>query len=86
MTPKEKADELIEKFLYQPINFPYIDTVDKQCIGSGYMTYNSAVKCAIIAVDEIIYTTLKIPFKYYEIIYMQVKYLQEVKQQLENEL
>ena len=55
MTPKEKADELIEKFLNQPIHFPYIDTVDKQCIGSGYMTYYSAVKCAIIAVDEIIY-------------------------------
>ena len=54
MTAKEKANELVEKFLTQPINFPYIDTVDKQCIGSGYMTYKSAVSCAIIAVDEIL--------------------------------
>lgn len=54
MTAKEKANDLVEKFLNQTINFPYIDTVDKQCIGSGYMTYKSAVSCAIIAVDEII--------------------------------
>ena len=54
MTEKETAKELIEKYLNQPINFPYIDTVDKQCIGAGYMTYKSAVKCAIIAVDEIL--------------------------------
>ena len=54
MTPKEKANELIEKYLNLPISFPYIDTIDKQCIGSGYMTYNSAVKCAIIKVDGII--------------------------------
>ena len=33
-THKEKANELIEKFLNQPINFPYIDTIDKQCIES----------------------------------------------------
>ena len=54
MTPQEKAKELIEEYLNLPINFPYIDTIDKQCIGSGYMTYYSAVKCAIIAVDEMI--------------------------------
>ena len=54
-TPEQKADELIDKYLNLPINFPDIDTIDKQCIGSGYMTYNSAVKCAIIEVDRIIY-------------------------------
>ena len=54
MTAKEKAKELIDKYLNLPINFPYIDTIDKQCIGSGYMTYYSAVKCAIVAVDEMI--------------------------------
>jgi hypothetical protein len=54
MTPKEKAEELIQKYLNTPINFPYIDTQDGQCIGAGYMTHKSAIQCAIIAVDEIL--------------------------------
>ena len=83
MTPKEKANELIEKYIDLPINFPYIDTVDDLCIGSGYMTYYSAVKCAIIAVDEIFDTLKKIPVEYYEIIYMQTYYWQSVKTELE---
>lgn len=53
MNAKEKANELVEKYLNTIIHFPYIDTEDGNCIGSGYMTHNSAVKCAINAVDEI---------------------------------
>jgi hypothetical protein len=53
MTPKEKAKELVDKFVDQPINFPYIDTGDGQCIGSGYMTHNSAKQCALIACREL---------------------------------
>ena len=66
MTAKEKAKELVEKFLNHPISFPYIDTVDKQCIGSGYMTYKSAVSCAIITVDEIIEELKREPYTNYE--------------------
>ena len=83
MTPKGKADELIEKFLNQPIHFPYIDTVDKQCIGSGYMTYYSAVKCAIIAVDEIIYQIDNID-TYLGNLGEHLYWWQEVKSELEN--
>ena len=54
LTPTQKADELIESLLKTEIDFPYIDTEDGQCIGSGYMTYKSAVKIAIKSVDEII--------------------------------
>ena len=54
MTPKEKAAELVEKYLNTIIHFPYIDTEDGNCIGTGYMTHNSAVRCAINAVDEIL--------------------------------
>jgi hypothetical protein len=55
MSPEEiKADELIKGFLRQPIGFPYEDSQDGTCYGSGYMTYNSAVKCAILSVKEII--------------------------------
>ena len=90
MTPKEKSNELIEKFLNKPINFPYIDTVDKQCIGSGYMTYKSAVKCAIIAVEEIIKELLKVEVMihpdFQSIFVQKIEFWQEVKQQLENEL
>ena len=87
MTPKEKANELIEKFLNQPINFPYIDTVDKQCIGSGYMTYNSAVKCAIIEVNEIIKELHNIEINYNLNFHSDLlPFYNEVKQELENEL
>lgn len=54
MTAKEKANELVEKYLNTIIHFPHIDTEDGNCIGTGYMTHNSAVRCAINAVDEVL--------------------------------
>lgn len=57
MTPAEKAMELVEEFLNQTINFPFIDSDGDQCVGAGYMTYKSAIQCALIAVDEIIKAT-----------------------------
>lgn len=54
MTPKEKAKIIIDKILDTDINFPYVDTEDGRCIGSGYMTYKSATKIALILVDEIL--------------------------------
>ena len=53
-TPQEiKAKELVERYLNIIIHFPYTDTEDGYCIGTGYMTHNSAVRCAKIAVEEI---------------------------------
>ena len=54
MNAKEKASEMVEKYLNTIIHFPYIDTEDGNCIGPGYMTHNSAVRCAITSVEEII--------------------------------
>lgn len=54
MTPKEEAKNLIGIYVNQSINFPYIDSEDVQCIGSGYMTYKSAKACALIHIDGII--------------------------------
>ena len=54
MNTKEKAKEFVEKYLNTIIHSPYIDKEDDNCIGTGYMTHNSAVRCAIIAVDEIL--------------------------------
>jgi hypothetical protein len=51
MTHQQQAAELIERFVNQPINFPFIDSDNDHCVGSGYMTYKSAVKCALVAVD-----------------------------------
>jgi len=53
MTPKEKAEQLVNKFVNQPIDFPYIYTENDYCIGSGYMTHNSAKQCALIACREL---------------------------------
>jgi hypothetical protein len=84
MTEKEKAKELIEKFVNQPINFPYIDMEEGQCIGAGYMTYESAQKCAIIAVDEILKEMKKIETMC-DIGWINTyQYWQEVKNELNN--
>ena len=73
MTPTEKANELIEEYLLLNDNFNKPIITDEQ----------DAVKCAIIAVDEILDTLKKIPVEYYEIIYMQTSYWQSVKTELE---
>lgn len=75
MTPKEKAKELVDKYVLLPISFPYNDTQDGQCIGSGYMIYNSAKQCALIAIDEII-------AKHYDDWDSYSEYWQEVKRHI----
>jgi hypothetical protein len=54
MIPQEKARELVNKYLNTSIDFPYLDSQDGNCIGTGRMTHYSAVKFALIAVEEII--------------------------------
>lgn len=44
MTPKEKAKELVQNYLYKVIEFAYAETDYKQL----------AKQCALIAVDEIL--------------------------------
>jgi hypothetical protein len=74
MTPKEKAIELVDKYLNTAINFPYIDSQDGNCIGAGYMTYETAKKCALIAIEESIKATAPLTSTYY---------LQQVKIEIE---
>ena len=76
MTPKEKANELIEKF--KPNVYCYC--------GSGMLTntydervsLHYAVKCAIIAVDEIIKAN-----PYSHVLNSTIKFWQSVKKELE---
>ena len=72
MAPKEKANELIEEYLSLNDNFNKPIITDEQ----------DAVKCAIVAVDEI----LKAIPMYTGNLNPTWKFYNEVKQQLENEL
>ena len=63
MTPKEKAQELIDKFM------PH---------SSGDSNNNEAKKCALIAVDEILFIVSK-----YNDTQAEVAYWKEVKQEIE---
>ena len=81
MTAKEKARDLVDKYLLSPIDFPYKDTQDGVCIGNGYMLYNSAKQCALIAVDEVMSVITVVP---YGITYLSlVDYWQDVKEEIE---
>jgi len=84
MTHEQKANERIEKYLNTPIDFPYIDTEDGQCIVSGYMTYKSAVRCAIDEAEEMI-----LQFKESDSLFATnflANYWQEVKTELNKRL
>ena len=80
MTPKEKADELIEKFK-KATTYKY-----QEYAGANYSIFEHDIeelqKCAIIAVDEIIDELKREPYNNYQ----RIISWQSVKQQLENEL
>ena len=75
MTPKEKAQELINKFIKPTIKWNAINGVDY------YNDINTAKKCALIAVDEILSELTEIP---YGLEYLnRLNYWLEVKQEIE---
>jgi heterodisulfide reductase subunit B len=78
MTPRKKANELISQYLHAVIDLPYTDSSDGECIGTGHMTYFSAVKCAIITVNQILIAR-EINSKFI----LDRKYWEEVLQELE---
>ena len=69
MTPKEKADELIDKF--------YIKVYDRE--GTSAMNEFEAKQCALIAVDEILNLA-----SFYNDTQGEVTYWTEVKQEIKN--
>lgn len=72
MTPKEKAQELIVRFLYKSV---VIDD-DRQYYHPK--PYSLAQQCALIAVDEILFIVSR-----YNDTQAEVAYWKEVKQELE---
>jgi hypothetical protein len=77
MTPKEKAEELYNKYLILIVD----DIIDMKII-YGTLTHKLAKQCVLIAVDEILNA---ITFNMYdeESYNIEDKYWQEVKQQIE---
>ena len=71
MTPKEKAKELIDKFIHSESQDGYNDVRD----------IHAAIRCALIAVDEILDA---IDWDYYEgRMEIEQNYWEQVKQELE---
>ena len=71
MTPKEKAQELVDKFR--------INVLDDE--GSGLNTFK-AKQCAVIAVDEILWHIIKYSDSSKEYVIENSEYWQEVKHEL----
>ena len=72
MKPKEKAIELIDKYNNSIMSFL-----------SDNMKYQNAIKCALIAVDEIIKTDMLIDEDTFVETPSYLQYWKEVKQELE---
>jgi hypothetical protein len=75
MTPKEKAEELVSRFL---LHVPAICSVH-----NAKNSVNNAKKCALIAVDEIIDTGMLINEDTYVMKPSYLQYWLEVKKEIE---
>ena len=80
MTPKEKAEELVDKFYQTTPNEYFVN--EPIGIKGRYKSWEQAKQCALIAVDEILSELTEIP---YGLEYLnRLNYWQEVKQEIEN--
>jgi hypothetical protein len=80
MTPKEKAEELVNKFIKPTIKWNPVN-------GVGYYNdLNAAKECALIAVDEMIEIRNEIinTLKSGALNVEAIAFLEEVKQEIEN--
>jgi hypothetical protein len=74
MTPKEKAKELVEKFM------PFISGADRYNTTLGIYDTEISKQCALIAVDELIKSSPQKPRSYTD----TMLYWEEVKQEISN--
>lgn len=70
MTPPnaiEMANELIEKFKTLDVDVLYVDFENDTCITEGELTHESAKKCALIVIEQIlsVWGVNPIALKYY---------------------
>ena len=81
MTPKEKAEELVDKFYQTTPNEYFVN--EPIGIKGRYKSWEQAKQCALIAVDEILNANPNYPeFKENE--GTPIRYWEVVKQEIEN--
>ena len=81
MTPKEKAEELVDKFYQTTPNEYFVN--EPIGIKGRYKSWEQAKQCALIAVDEILNSNPNYPeFKENE--GTPIRYWEVVKQEIEN--
>ena len=81
MTPKEKANELVDKFYQRfPLKMDVITT--RGDLSWEYDNWEQAKQCAIIAVDEILDDDMYDMSQ--ELFENRINYWQQVKQEIEN--
>jgi hypothetical protein len=76
MTPKEKAKELVEKFM------PFIAGADRYNTTLGIYDIDISKQCALIAVDEIIKVLYSLKFG--NALSDEIEYYEQVKQEINN--
>jgi hypothetical protein len=74
MEAKDKAKELVEKYLKKIIELAYAETKTKEL----------AKKCALICVEELIKFAYDLEWKKKEEALVKIKFLKEVKQEINN--
>ena len=79
MTPKEKAQELVDKFYQTTPNEYFVN--EPIGIKGRYKSWEQAKQCALIAVEEIKEAIFWHPF---ESPNFELEYWQDVKQEIEN--
>ena len=81
MTPKEKANELVDKFYQRfPLKMDVITT--RGDLSWKYDNWEQAKQCALIAVDEILDDDMYDMSQ--ELFENRINYWQQVKQEIEN--
>jgi hypothetical protein len=80
MTPKEKAQELVDKFYQTTPNEAWVN--EPLGISEEYKAWKQAKQCALIAVDEIIKALP--PFSYGLEFVAKIDFWTNVKQEIEN--
>ena len=82
MNYEEKAKELVDKFRDEIMNHAPLDVTRSDDLSALEELDNSAKKCALVAVDEIL-SNEKLDFNEHEAIVTNLNYWQKVKEAIE---
>lgn len=82
MKPKEKAVELVQKYLKIEFNVLHTDCEGDRAVATGSCTTMGAKQCALICVDEILneFSEIVVPGVEFE----YITYWNEVKTEIQN--